>query len=135
MDRVVVYIVRQPGALLKTWETARPISFHCIEVASSSWFLFGPLCSPKSLIRLLTKSEGVMPSLQYSLTDVTKVFAMSNRASASATCSLGFVTEKKKGRENTSIQVKTSIHTQNNLIYFSTNKVSTYWKRNNLISW
>lgn len=88
------YIVQQPGALLKTWETTCPMSFQRIKLWASSRLLLGPPSCPKSLRRQLTKSEGVTPSLLYALTEVTNVFVMSNRASASATCSLGFCTEE-----------------------------------------
>lgn len=45
------------------------------------------------------KSNGVVPSLEKDLTEVTNVFEMSNNASASATCSLGLSTETHKSIE------------------------------------
>lgn len=86
------YIVQQQGALLKTWETTQPMYFQQIESLSSPVILLDPPSWPKSLSRQLTKSEGVTPSLPWAFTEVTSVFVMSNRASASATCSLGFCT-------------------------------------------
>lgn len=86
-------MVQHLGPLWKTCETAIPTSFQHIKFLPSSLLPPGPLCSPKSLRRQVTKSEGVIPSLLCALTDVTKVFVMSKRASASATCSLGFCTE------------------------------------------
>jgi hypothetical protein len=42
------------------------------------------------------KSEGLIPSLEWDLTEVTKVFVMPSRASASAICSLGLCTAMQK---------------------------------------
>lgn len=66
--------------------------FQRIESLSSPVILLDPPSWSKSLSRQLTKSEGVTPSLPWAFTEVTSVFVMSNRASASATCSLGFCT-------------------------------------------
>lgn len=95
-------MVQHPGHLLKTCETATPISFQNIVFLESSVLPPSSLCCPKSLRRHVTKSEGVIPSLLCVLTEDTNLFAISKRASASATCSLGFCTEmsypKKEGK-------------------------------------
>jgi len=74
-------MVQHPEHLLKTCETATPISFQNIVFLESSVLPPSPLCCPKSLRRPVTKSED------------TNLFVISKRASASATCSLGFCTE------------------------------------------
>lgn len=86
-------MVLHPEHLLKTCDTARPISFQNVAFPAFSVLVLGPLCCPNCLRRHVTKSEGVIPSLLCALTQVSNVLAMSERASKSATCSLGCCTE------------------------------------------
>ena len=81
-------MVEHPGTGLKACETESPRSSQRNKAASSSEF---PRC-PNFFSRAVMKSEGVIPSLDWDLTEVTKVLAMSSRASASAICSLGLCT-------------------------------------------
>lgn len=74
------------GLLWKTCDTAFPMSLQDIELLPL------PLGFLKSLRIQLMKPEAVIPSLLCALTEVIKVLAMSKSASASATCSLGFLT-------------------------------------------
>ena len=69
-------------------ETRTPISFHRLDIP----FLL--LCCPKPLSKHDTKSDGETPLLACDLTEQARVLARSSRASASATCSLGFRTGK-----------------------------------------
>lgn len=92
MKPLYTYMVQHPGTVLITWETALPISFQAIEFLPWSELILGCPCCPKFLNRQFTKSDGVIPSLLCALTNVINVFVMSNKASASATCSLGFCT-------------------------------------------
>jgi hypothetical protein len=81
-------MVQHPGIGLKICETECPRSPHRNETDSSS----GVPCCPNFLSKAVMKSEGVIPSLDWDLTEVTKVLAMPSRASASAICSLGLCT-------------------------------------------
>lgn len=100
-------MVQHPGHLLKTCETERPISFQNIVPLTSSVIPLGLLCFPKSLRRHVTKSAEFIPSLLCALTEASNASVMSNRASASATCSLGFCTERhqEKTGKNQKLQV------------------------------
>lgn len=91
-------MVEQPWHADKKGETARPTSFQLIDI----WALLFPcednlllLDSPNMVSKQLTKSVGVTPSLDCDCTEVTNVLVISNSASASATCSLGFCTANK----------------------------------------
>ena len=82
------YIVAHPGANMKIWEAPRPRRAQSNEACSSS----GPPSFPNLFSSPATKSEGVIPTTEWDLTDVTKLAARSSRASASAICSLGLWT-------------------------------------------
>jgi hypothetical protein len=81
-------MVQHPDTAIKACGTEAPTSSQHNEAASASRLP----CCPKFFSSTVTKSEGVIPSADWDLTDVTKVLAISSRASASATCSLGFCT-------------------------------------------
>lgn len=91
-------MVEQPWNVEQKGETARPTSFQLIDI----WVLLFPreanlllLDSPNIVSKQLTKSVGFTPSLDCDFTEVTNVLVISNSASASATCSLGFCTANK----------------------------------------
>lgn len=86
-------MVEHPQLFPKALATATPTSAQAIDARPVSLVVLGPLTSPKSLIMEETKSEMVMPLLFSAWTQCTTVLVMSNRVSASATCSLGFCTE------------------------------------------
>ena len=86
------HMVQHPWALLKIGATARPISFQQTIIRASPWVATPLLAPPYCLSKQLTNSAGVIPSLEWDFTELAKVLAMSKRASASATCSLGFWT-------------------------------------------
>lgn len=86
-------MVQHPGAALKTCEAESPTSAQRNETGSESRLA----CCPNFFSNAVTKSEGVIPSLDWDLTDFTNVVVMSSRASASATCSLGLCTAVWKG--------------------------------------
>ena len=100
-------MVQQPEHFLKTCDAATPISFQTKAFPDSSVLMLGPLCCPNCLRRQVTKSEGVIPSLLCDLTQFNNVCISSKRASASATCSLGFCTERHP--KNQKLKIKTNI--------------------------
>ena len=83
-------MVRHPWPFMKIDETPNPISFQLTEIGSFSSDVIPPSMLANSLSRQLTKSDGVTPSFDCDLIEVTREFAISCKASASATCSLGF---------------------------------------------
>ena len=85
------YIVQHPVPFLKIWETDIPMSFQSTELLPSE-LLVVVACRPKSLSKHDTKSDGVIPSFFWALTDYTKLLVISSKASASDTCSGGFWT-------------------------------------------
>lgn len=91
------YIVEHPYPAPKILETAIPMSCQAIEflLQSSLLVLVPPPC-PNFSRMWVTKVEGVSPPLEWALTDNAKDLVMSKRACASATCSLGVVTEKRQ---------------------------------------
>lgn len=91
-------MVQQPWHVDKNGEIARPISFQLIDIWVFSWEAnLLPLDCPNSDIKQLTKSVGVTPALDCDWTEDTNVLAISNSASASVTCSLGFCTASRLG--------------------------------------
>lgn len=88
-------MVEHPRLLLNKCGTAAPTSAQAIEVPPSSLLLLSPLVGcPKSLSRVETKSETVIPSLFSAWMEVRTALVRSNKISASATCSRGLCTEK-----------------------------------------
>ena len=68
--------------------------------------VLGSTCPPNFLRMWVTKSEGVIPPFAVVLTDITTDWVISRRAFASATCSLGFVTEISKTLEKLKAKFK-----------------------------
>jgi hypothetical protein len=71
---------------MKRFEAASPRSTQFSDGTAS----LISLTFPNFFSTPLTKSEGVIPRTEWDLTDATKLVVRSNRASASAICSLGF---------------------------------------------
>lgn len=85
------HIVLHPDPFMKIGETQEPRSGHeTLGEASKK-----PLCflfCPNSLIKIETNSAGVTPATECDLTEAIKTLVSPKKASASATCSRGFIT-------------------------------------------
>lgn len=86
-------MVLKPLPFLKIVKTERPSFFHRNVSVAFRGCLFG-LRDPKTPSKEEMNTLGVMPSAECDLQEDTKVLARSSNASASAICSLGFLTSK-----------------------------------------
>lgn len=91
----LTHMVQHPCALLKMGETIVPISPQ--RIGGVAALNPPPPFSPNLSSKHVTKFGALKPQLVWDLTESSKVLAMSNKASASGTCSLGFWTENPIG--------------------------------------